>query len=164
MFSVFLNHIFGKIRGFPLKRKLRRAFWPQGLPKTAQGVPEASQDHPFSTWVPQMVVLFVVSKKHTKNERPFLRFVLRIPFFCYFTFHKETPRAPKEAPRGPKEHPELPRSTQEHPRSPQELPKSSQGAPKEVPKSTQELPRSTQEPSRLSLPLSLRSPQAAPQA
>ena len=76
MFSVFLNHIFGKIRGFPLKRKLRRAFWSQGLPKTAQGVPEASQDHPFSTWVPQMVVLFVVSKKHTKHERPFLRFVL----------------------------------------------------------------------------------------
>ena len=31
--SLFLNRVFGKITRFPLKRKLRRAFWPQGLPK-----------------------------------------------------------------------------------------------------------------------------------
>jgi hypothetical protein len=106
---------FCNVSRFPLKRKLRRAFWPQGLPKIAQGVPEASQDHPFSTWVPQILVLFGVFKKHAKNERPFLCFVLRIPFFCYLPFSScilKAPQDPKEDPRellgAPKDSPKAP--------------------------------------------------------
>ena len=129
-------------------------------PRCARGLPRPSLFH-LGASNGSAVCRF--QKTHEKRT-PFFTLCFANSFFLLLTCHKETPRAPKEAPRGPKEHPELPRSTQEHPRSPQELPKSSQGAPMEVPKSTQELPRSTQEPSRLSLPLSLRSPQAAPQA
>ena len=124
----------------------RRVFLPQGLPKTAQGVPEASQDHPFSTWVPQMVVLFGVFKKHAKNERRLLRVVLRFHCFWYFTFNKEPPRAPKEA---PKEHPELPRtpkSFQGALKNSQRLPKEPPRAPKEHPRAPKEHPRAPKEP------------------
>ena len=116
------------------------------LPKTAQGVPEASQDHPFSTWVPQMVVLFGVFKKHAKNERRLLRVVLRFHCFWYFTFNKEPPRAPKEA---PKEHPELPRtpkSFQGALKNSQRLPKEPPRAPKEHPRAPKEHPRAPKEP------------------
>ena len=62
-----------------------------------------------------MVVLFVVFKKHAKHERPFLRFVLRSPFFCYLQFSScllKAPQDPKEVPRellgAPKDSPRAP--------------------------------------------------------
>ena len=60
-------------------------------------------------------MLFGVFKKHTKNERPFLCFVLRFPFFCYLPFSScllKAPQDPKEAPR------ELPGAPKDSPRAP----------------------------------------------
>ena len=83
--SLFLNRVFGKITRFPLKRKLRRAFWPQGLPKAvprgARGLPRHSLFHLGA----QIVMLFGVFKKHTKNARTFLLFCFIYGVFLVFS-------------------------------------------------------------------------------
>ena len=133
--SLFLNRVFGKITRFPLKRKLRRAFWPQGLPKTAQGVPEASQDHPFSTWVPQIVMLFGVFEKHTKNARTFLLFCFISNVFLMFSDSQISMVFGRAfLPQG------VPNASQGAPKASQGAPRSSQGAPR-VPKEHPRAPK-----------------------
>ena len=75
-------------------------------------MPKASEDHPFSTQVPQIVVLFGVFKKHTKNERLFLCFVLRFLFLLLLAIFvlspQSTPRPQRSPQRAPKDSPRAP--------------------------------------------------------
>jgi hypothetical protein len=96
IFCFFLKRFFGKIPGFPLKRKLRRAFWPQGLPKAgprgARGLPRHSLSHLGA----QMVVLFGVFICSAKVAFLFSFLFLLFVFCDYFSNSCRLPKAPPD--------------------------------------------------------------------
>ena len=133
--SLFLNRVFDKFPRFPLKRKLRRAFWPQGPPKAvprgARGLPRHSLFHLGA----QIVMLFGVFKKHTKNARTFLLFCFIYHVFLMFSDSQISMVFGRAfLPQG------VPNASQGAPKASQGAPRSSQGAPR-VPKEHPRAPK-----------------------
>ena len=141
-FSRFFSKPFvGEILGSPLKRRLSRAFGPQGPPKDAPREARGTPSRPLGALGAQLVVVFRVCVL----SADFARF--SFSFFCFFVLggYFSTParlpkgplgppkpprRAPWEAPR----HPEAPRR---HTRRPQSTPREPQARPKSTPSATQ---------------------------
>ena len=100
-FRFFRCRFFLKFPRSPLKRRLRRAFWPPGLPKavprSTRGLPRHSRFH-LSV---QMLVLFGVFGKRRKRNRHFFIFFASN---CVF-FSKAASGSPPERPKRPQEAP-----------------------------------------------------------
>jgi hypothetical protein len=71
--SCFLNRFFCKIPGFPLKRKLRRAFWPPRPPKAAPRIAQGLPKRPRFGQGPKTVLAFAVFQKHVEKGTFFFR-------------------------------------------------------------------------------------------
>ena len=114
---------FRKFPRSPLKRRLRRAFWPPGppkaVPRSTRGLPRRSRFH-LSV---QMLVLFGVFEKNENVTATFLFFLSYVIIVVFGS----SPRRPPEGPKGAQE---APGSPPERPKRPQEAPKSAPGGSK----------------------------------
>ena len=134
----FFNRVFGKIPRFPLKRRLSRAFWPQGPPKAvpreAQGTPSHSLGHLGA----RLVVVFSVSAFSCENRASFFLFFQFVSLMAT-TFPRppvspKDPWTPKTSSASPLGGPKAPRSTQATHKRPSEHPKGATSSPQEHPK------------------------------
>ena len=103
----FLRSVLCKIPIFPLKRKLRRAFWPQGPPKFGPRGPQGLRGRSFLHLAAQMLVLLCAREKKTPKQHAFFFvfgvFHLSAPLFEFLPFPRGRPgprRGPRRAPVG----------------------------------------------------------------
>ena len=102
----FLRSVLCKIPKFPLKRKLRRAFWPQGPPKFGPRGPQGLRGRSFLHLAAQTLVLLCAHEKNVKTTRVFFVFGvfhLSAPLFEFLPFPRGRPgprRGPRRAPVG----------------------------------------------------------------
>ena len=139
----FFNCFLDKIPRFPLKRRLSRAFGPQGPPKDA---PRTSKSVCVRAHLgAQMVVVFRVSDFSANVRASFFIF---LGFFARGDYFSTPARLPK-GPLGPQnllgEPPGRPQGTQRHPGDTQEGLRAPQGNPKLAPRAPQVRPKAPQE-------------------
>ena len=140
LFLFFSLPLFWKFPRSPLKRRLRRAFWPPGPPKafprSTRGLPRRSRFHLSA----QMLVLFCVFGKERKRNRHFFIFFAINCIFLSKAASGSLPERPKRHQKAPKSAPggskrasrdpksrskglKKPKSLKSLPRRPQDFPK-----------------------------------------
>jgi len=132
-FPFFWLPFFRKFPRSPLKRRLRRAFWPPGppkaVPRSTRGLPRRSRFH-LSV---QMLVLFCVFEKNENVTATFLFFRERLRFFFTFRLRRVSSKHPGYPLALPADSQRLPKPPQEAPKRSRSRSTRAQRPPKAVP-------------------------------